>query len=246
MKRRAPVRDRRPEGSGMQESKSEFTVSDAWRETYPRAAIGVLAMRDVANPERHSDLDARKAELESELRARFTNHDRAALKSIPVLRAYDNYYKQFGKSYHVRLQLESVVHKGKTIPGVAALVEAMFMAELKNLLLTAGHDLDAVETPLRVNVATGDESYVRMDGREQILKPRDMTISDARGVISSVVYGPDRRTRITPRTQRVLFTVYAPPGIDGETVRLHLEDIRENVLVVSPDARTDAIEVLAA
>jgi len=230
----------------MQESKSEFTVSDAWREAYPGAAIGVLAVRDVANPERHSELDARKAELENELRARFAGHDRSALKAIPTIRAYNDYYKRFGKSYHVQLQLESIVHKGKTIPRVAALVEAMFMAELKNQLLTAGHDLDSLEIPVGVDVASGNESYVRMVGREQILKAGDMMISDARGVISSVVYGPDRRTRITPRTRRVLFTVYAPPGIDGEAVRLHLEDIRANVLVVSPDAHTDTIEVLGS
>ncbi len=230
----------------MQESNSEFTVSDAWREAYPRAAIGVLAMRDVANLKHHAGLDARKAELENELRARFAGYDRNALKAIPTIRAYNDYYKRFGKSYHVQLQLESIVHKGKTIPRVAELVEAMFMAELKNQLLTAGHDLDSLETPVGVDVASGNESYVRMDGREQILKAGDMMISDARGVISSVVYGPDRRSRITPETECVLFTVYAPPGIDGEAVCLHLEDIRENVLVVSPAARTDMLEILRA
>jgi hypothetical protein len=30
----------------------------------------------------------------------------------------------------------------------------MFMAELKNLILTAGHDLDAVTPPVRVDVTT--------------------------------------------------------------------------------------------
>jgi hypothetical protein len=34
-----------------------------------------------------------------------------------------------------------VALKGKAIPRQAALVEAMFMAELENLILTAGHDL---------------------------------------------------------------------------------------------------------
>lgn len=73
-----------------------------------------------------------------------------------------------------------------------------------------------------------------------------MMISDERGVISSVVYGPDRRTRITPQTRPVLFTVYAPPGIEAEAVRLHLQDIETNVSIVSPDARTDVLEVLSA
>jgi DNA/RNA-binding domain of Phe-tRNA-synthetase-like protein len=76
------------------------------------------------------------------------------------------------------------------------------------------------------------------------MKPGDMMISDACGSLLSVVYGPDQRTRITPETSRVLFTVYAPPGIKAETVRLHLEDIRANVLVVSPAGRTEVLEVL--
>jgi len=223
-----------------------FTVSDAWRKAYPGAAIGVLAMQGVANPERHAGLNARKEELESELRVRFAGQDRAALKSMPVIRAYNDYYKRFGKSYHVQLQLESIVHKGKSIPRVATLVEAMFMAELKNQMLTAGHDLDLVEMPVGIDVAQGDEHYTRINGQDQQMKPGDMMISDARGIISSVVYGPDQRTRIAPETRRVLFTVYAPPGIEKQSVRDHLEDIQANVLVVSPDARTDTLEVLTA
>jgi DNA/RNA-binding domain of Phe-tRNA-synthetase-like protein len=230
----------------MAEGIGEFTSSDTWRETYPGAAIGVLAMRDVANPERHSGLDAHKAELENELRTRFAEFDRAALKALPTIRAYHDYYKRFGKSYHVQLQLESIVHKGKSIPRVAALVEAMFMAELKNQLLTAGHDLDALEMPVGVDVASGDETYVRINGQEQVLKPDDMIIADARGVISSIVYGPDQRTRITPRTQRVLFTVYAPPGIDADAVHLHLEDIRTNVSIVAPGTCTEALTICRA
>ncbi|MFC2077195.1 phenylalanine--tRNA ligase beta subunit-related protein [Candidatus Bipolaricaulota bacterium] len=230
----------------MTRSQSMFTVSDAWRKAYPGAAIGVLAMQGVANPEGHAGLNARKEELENELRARFSGHDRAALKSIPVIRAYNDYYKRFGKSYHVQLQLESIVHKGKSIPRVAALVESMFMAELKNQMLTAGHDLDALEMPVGVDIAQGDEHYTRINGQDQQMKPGDMMISDACGIMSSIVYGPDQRTRITPETERVLFTVYVSPGIDADTVRAHLEDMRSNVLVVSPEARTEVLEVYRA
>jgi hypothetical protein len=47
----------------------------------------------------------------------------------------------------VKAQWESVAVKGKPIPSRAALVEAMFMAA--RLVLTAGHDLDALAGPLR-------------------------------------------------------------------------------------------------
>ncbi len=220
-----------------------FIVSEAWKTAYPGAAVGVLAMRNVVNPEHHPALEKRKEELENQLRARFSGSDRAALKTHPTIQAYDNYYKRYKKTYHVQLQLESVVFKGKSIPQVAALVEAMFVAELKNLLLTAGHDLEAVQMPVKLDVAEGTERYIRLNGQEQQLKPGDMMIADAQGVISSVIYGPDRRTQITSETRRVLFTVYAPPGIGEQAVYDHLQDIQANILLVAPGADVVLLEV---
>jgi DNA/RNA-binding domain of Phe-tRNA-synthetase-like protein len=119
----------------------------------------------------------------------------------------------------------------------------MFMAEMQDLLLTAGHDLDALKLPLQLDVATGVEQYMLLRGENQILKPGDMMISDQEGVISSILYGPDQRTQITPNTQNVIFTVYAPPGVDEQTVLEHLEHIRENILVFAPQAQTELLKV---
>ncbi len=107
-----------------------MNVSEAWRETYPGAAVGVLALRGVTNPTQHEALARHKAELERALRERFAGHGRAAIKADSIIQAYSRYYKRFKKTYHVLLQLESVAIKGKPIPNVAALVAAMFMAEV--------------------------------------------------------------------------------------------------------------------
>lgn len=221
-------------------------VSDLWKQTYPGAAVGLLAMGQAINPEGHAALDGRKDVLETELRARFGEYERTSLRELPVLKAYRDFYKRFDKTYHVQLQLESVVFKGKSIPRVAALVESMFMAELKNLLLTAGHDLDVLDLPVRLDVAQGDERFIAYNGEEKVLKPGDMYIADGQGVISSVIYGPDQRTRIRPETRRALFTVYAPPGIDEKAVREHLEDIQSNLRLVAPQAKTEVMEVYRA
>ena len=220
-----------------------FRVSQAWKQAYPGAAAGVLIMRGVVNPPEHTALGRRKEELQERLRAQYTGWDRAALRALPTLQAYHAYYKRFKKTYHVQLQLESIVLKGKAIPGVAGLVEAMFMAELKNLLLTAGHDMAAVQLPVGIDVSEGSESYVRLNGQEQELKAGDMHIADAQGIISSVLYGPDSRTRITANTEHVLFTVYAPPGVEAGTVRAHLQDISANVRLLAPDADLELLHV---
>ncbi|MBI2955081.1 MAG: hypothetical protein HYY30_12250 [Chloroflexi bacterium] len=223
-----------------------FVVSESWKAAYSGAVVGVLVMRHVANPDHHPALNSLKDELEAELRSRFADSDAAAVAALETIKAYEAYYKRFKKTYHVRLQLESVAFKGKSIPRVAALVEAMFMAELKNQLLTAGHDLDALQTSVRVDIANGGERYVLLNGQEQALKPDDMMMADGLGVISSVIYGPDGRTRITANTRNALFAVYAPPGIDEQTVRHHLEDIQANVLVVAPKAETTLLKVFCA
>jgi DNA/RNA-binding domain of Phe-tRNA-synthetase-like protein len=219
-----------------------FEVTTAWKSIFPEAHAGVLVMKAVTNPAQHPELEERKAELEKQLRVQFSDQDRAALSSHPVLQAYNNHYRRFKKSYHVQLQLESVVWKGKSIPSVSALVEAMFMAEIKNMLLTAGHDLDTLSLPLKLDVSKGTESYTLMRGEEQILKPGDMMISDQAGVISDVIYGPDRRTQITQDTHNVVFTTYAPQGIERQAVEDHLKDIRDYILIFAPQAQVELLQ----
>ena len=220
-----------------------FIATDTWKTTYPDAHAGVLAMAGVANPEHSEVLDRRKIELEVTLRSRFAGQDRAALAVLPVVQAYTAYYSRFRKTYHVLLQLDSVALRGRSIPRVAALVEAMFMAELQNQLLTAGHDLAAIQGSVRLGVARGDERYTLLNNKEQVLTAGDMFMADDQGVTSSVLYGPDYRTRITPATQRILFTVYAPAGIAQDAVYGHLQDIQGLVTLVAPDAVTEEMAV---
>lgn len=220
-----------------------FEVTPAWKAAFPGAHVGVLAMRDVANPAHHVALEKLKAELESGLREQFKGQDRTALSSHPVLQVYGEYYKRFKKTYHVQLQLESIVMKGKSIPSVAALVEAMFMAEIKNMLLTAGHDLDILQQPLTLDVSNGTETYTSMRGEMQTLKPADMFISDKAGIISDIIYGPDQRTQINANTHNVIFTVYAPAGIIEGLVLQHLQDMRDYVLVIAPQAQVELLQV---
>ena len=233
-------------GGKMPEQEQRLVVTDAWRAAYPGAAVGVLALTGAANPAQHPALDARKAALEQSLRERYGGLDRAALAQLPVLQAYAGYYKRFKKTYHIALQLESVVFKGKSLPNVAALVEAMFMAELDDLLLTAGHDLDTLALPLTLDVARGDETYTLLRGDEQTLKAGDMFIRDGEGVISSIIYGPDRRTQITPETQAVVFTVYAPPGVGADAVEAHLQTLQANVRLIAPEAKVALSAVITA
>ena len=117
------------------------------------------------------------------------------------------------------------------------------MAEMKDMLLTAGHDLDVLQLPLSLDVAMGTEQYTLLRGEQQTLKAGDMMISDQVGVISSILHGPDQRTQITPETRNVIFTVYAPTGISEQSVAQHLQGIKENVLLFAPQAQVELFQI---
>jgi DNA/RNA-binding domain of Phe-tRNA-synthetase-like protein len=221
-----------------------LVISDEWKKLYPEAHVGMLVMAGVTNPVSHPDLEREKRQLEADLRNLFK--DKGELKSHKTVKAYQAYYKRFKKTYHVLQQVQSVCFKGKSVPKVSTLVEAMFMAELRNMLLTAGHDMEIVEPPITLDAAKGDEKFLRMNGQEQLLKTGDMFIADSRAVISSVIYGPDQRTRIRPETRRVLFSVYAVPGIGAQATMQHLEGIEAGVRLVSPDAEVELSHVYGA
>jgi DNA/RNA-binding domain of Phe-tRNA-synthetase-like protein len=120
------------------------------------------------------------------------------------------------------------------------------MAEIDTMLLTAGHDLDVVHLPLTLDVAQGTESYTLLRGEAQTPKAEDMMIVDSEGIISSIVYGPDQRTQITAQTRSAVFTVYAPEGIGVPAMEHHLQEIRDNVLLIAPGAKVELLKVLDA
>jgi len=221
-----------------------FYTSDGWKENHPHAALGVLAVEGIVNKQVSDALDAEKVALAQWLAERFDS--REPIKADATLQAYAAYYKRFRKNYHVFFQMESVAVKGKPIPRVNALVEAMFMAELKHGLLTAGHDLDEVAGAVTLDCAMGDKRYQTMSGEMKTLKTGDMYIRDEIGILSSIIYGPDGRTHITGKTRRALFTVYAVDGITERAVKRHMEDIVRWIRLFSPEAQTIAMAVYSA
>jgi DNA/RNA-binding domain of Phe-tRNA-synthetase-like protein len=225
---------------------SQIEVTDCWHNTFPGGHVGVLLMGNVDNTRRTSPLDAKKREVELRLREKFVGYSRSDFLELPILKAYRTYYKKFNKTYHVQLQLESVVQKGKSLPNVSPLVDANFAAELETLVLTAGHDADLLAAPLTIDATQGGELLVQMNGAERPLKPNDMMMTDANGVVCTIIYGQDKRTPITPKTRRALYVAYAPAGVPKAAVQQQLEAIRENVHHFAPEAEAEMFEIYTA
>jgi DNA/RNA-binding domain of Phe-tRNA-synthetase-like protein len=218
-------------------------ISPAVKEIYPDAMFGIMTANMSNATASRSQMDTLKKVEIDRIKTKYKEYDRKVIINSEPICHYVTHYKKFKKTYPVLLQLESILLKDKGIPSVGISVEAMFLAEVKNLLLTGGHDLDQIGGYLSLDIAVGGENYLSISGKQQQLTKGDLYLSDDRGILSSVLNGPDYRTRITDTTQNVLYFVYGVNGITGEQIRKHLENIRYYLLTASPNVNIQTVEV---
>jgi len=217
-----------------------------WRSSHPGAVIGLLELSHVDDTRASVELDARKRATEARLRDRYRGFTRQEFLASPVMAAYARYYKRFGKTYHVLLQVESIVLKGKSLPNVSPLVDANFIAEVETLVLTAGHDADRLLGAVSIDVSRDGDRLTQMDGTPKAIPAGDMIMRDAKEISCSILYGQDNRSPISRATSHVLYVAYAPAGVSAETVEAHLQAIEEHVRLVSPQAVREQLELLSA
>jgi DNA/RNA-binding domain of Phe-tRNA-synthetase-like protein len=67
-----------------------ISATNEWHSAHPGAVIGLLELSGVENSQPSARLDERKRETEARLRERYL--------SLPVMAAYERYYKRFEKT----------------------------------------------------------------------------------------------------------------------------------------------------
>lgn len=200
------------------------------------ARMGFLEARGLPALASHPALEARRAGLEQDLRARHAGQDRQALRESPAMRAYAAHYRTFGQTCHLLGQLDSVALKGRPIPSRLCAVTALFMVELDHGLLAAGHDLDQLAGPLGMAASRAGEQYTGFGGRPVTLPAGDLILRHGRGILSSVLQGPDQDTPVREGTRNVLYTFYAPPGLPAGLLEAGLAGLGELLRRFAPEA----------
>lgn len=93
------------------------------------------------------------------------------------------------------------------------------------MYLTAGHDLDLNNWTLSTKITKCGEEYMNISGKKMKLKSKDIILEDKFGVMSSVLFRPDRSTMITEKTRNYLFFAYFPYGEEDRKIKNHFEGI---------------------
>lgn len=211
-----------------------MSATAEWHAAHSGAIIGILEISNVSNAETSPALNDRKRDVETSLRKRYEGFSRADFLALRVMAAYERYYKRFDKTYHVQLQLESVVQKGKSLPNVSPLVDSNFTAELETLILTAGHDVTKLISPIAIDVSREGDQITQMNGSTKPIRAGDMVMRDAGGISCTIIYGQDNRSPISATTTHALYVAYAPNGISTETVMQQLQGIERNIKLFAP------------
>jgi DNA/RNA-binding domain of Phe-tRNA-synthetase-like protein len=223
-----------------------ITAANAWKETHPGAQIGLLEISGVDNTKPSPALEQEKRAIEERLREKYAGFSREDFLALPVMGVYHRYYRSFGYTYHVLLQLESVVLRGKSLPSISPLVDANFSAELETLILTAGHDVAQLEAPILIDAAREGDEITQMNGNRKHVPAGDMLMRDARGVACAILRGQDNRSPISKATTHVLYVSYVPDGVTEEQVQAQLDAMERYVRLFAPECTVEQFQVIFA
>jgi len=201
-------------------------ITPELRDEYPQATFGSLTARDAPNTKRHQQLEEAKRRLEEMIRESYPDP-----REDHRIQSYQTYFKRWDRTYPIMLQVRTIKGWGR-FPQVSALVDCMFLAELKNRILTSGHDLDQVRGDLTFDVSQGVESYTKLNGKTQLLPKRDLILRDEEGILASILYGPAKRTSIAPGTSNALYFAWCPYEVSKSDIEGHMNDIVANLRTV--------------
>lgn len=229
-----------------------ITATSRWAEAHRGGTVGLLEISGVDQAVPAAALEEEKRATEARLRQLYAGFTRQDFLALPLMAAYDRYYRRFNKTYHVQLQLESIVLKGKSLPNVTPLVDANFAAEVETLILTAGHDVAKLVEPVTIDGSVQGDQQTLMNGALKDIYAGDMVMrdggatGDGGAICCSIIYGQDHRSPISRETTHALYVAYAPPGVPPEDVERQLRAIEANVRLFAPAAKLEQLTLLRA
>ncbi len=197
----------------------ELKINTDAKIAYPDLKVSIVEVRFSGEPKFNQEIIDLKKALENKIKSDYKNPE-----NLERVIKYNLFYKKFDSKVPMEFQIKSILNN-KEIPMIHPVLICMFIAELKNIILTAGHDLDKLEDDtIEVLRSNGTEEYTKINEKVQKLKNNDIFAIDGTGIISSVLYGPDSRTKITDETENFLFMCYSF-GLSNEEIENHMNDI---------------------
>ena len=190
-----------------------FSMSHKYLAAYPDLGFGLTLISGCRDAENPPGFDQYKRKLLRKMRKR------EILAQISErIETYAGFFQQFGFGCPLTKHLKRTINSG--FPRYSLFVDAHFMAEMCAGILVAVTDFKKFAGKLILDVAEEKETCAGMGGREFVTKEREIVLRDEKEIVCVLCQGADEKTRVSQRTENVLFYAYAVPGID----RSHLKE----------------------
>jgi len=195
-------------------------------ERFTDLRIGVAVLRGLRIAETHPELEALKDKVTA---AAFSRYQGVNLGSLERIQAYREVYRSFGvdpgsRSSSLEALLRRVV-RGRDLPLVNTVVDALNAASVEMMVAAAAYDLGRLSLPVTLRFAQKGETFSQIGGTEQTaLETGELVYADQTQVICwDFNYRDADATKITLETTDVLLIVDGCGTIQAEDVQETLD-----------------------
>jgi DNA/RNA-binding domain of Phe-tRNA-synthetase-like protein len=189
-----------------------FSISKAYKNTYPGLAFGLALITGCQNPLNPSGFDEYKRK-----HLRLMRKKETLARISGRIEAYERFFRSFGYESPLTKHLQRTIQSG--FPRYNLMNDTHFMAEMCAGILVAVTDYDRFKGSLLLDLAREGEVCRGLGKRDFQLKDREVVLRDEEDVVCVLCQGADEKTRVSENTRRVLFYAYAVPGVDKAPIQ---------------------------
>ncbi len=190
----------------------EFSISEAYKSTYPGLAFGLALISGCQNPVNPPGFDEYKRK-----HLRLMRKKETLARITGRIESYERFFRSFGYECPLPKHLKRTNQSG--FPRYNLMIDTHFMAEMCAGILVAVTDADRFKGALLLDLAGEGEVCRGLGKREFLLKDREIVLRDEEDVVCVLCQGADEKTRVSENTRRALFYAYAVPGVDKEPIQ---------------------------
>ena len=204
-----------------------FSIEEDFRSIFPEAMIGVVVVRGIDNTR---DAEACARLLDGQIEQTRQELEGVEVPSLPAVAPWRAAYQQFGvKPSKYRSSIENLLRSAASgrLRSINPLVDLYNIVSLGHRLPCGGEDLAAIQGPIRLTRARGDEHFVPLGGTEDEPPPSGAVIyRDDLGVICSCWNWREAdRTKLTEQTTGAVLVIEALPPTDEASLRAACDEL---------------------
>ena len=212
-----------------------FSISEAYKNTYPGLAFGLALITGCLNPVNPAGFDEYKRK-----HLRLMRKKETLARISGRIEAYERFFRSFGYECPLTKHLKRTIQSG--FPRYNLMIDTHFMAEMCAGILVAVTDYDRFEGAIRLDVAEEGEACRGLGKRAFETKAGEIVLRDEKDIVCVLCQGADEKTRVSEVTGRVLFYAYAVPGVERDHLREGLILAAETMTRFG-GGRTEGVEV---